>query len=261
MCGGLSSLGRGSIQPPALQRIRSAQPCGAPGEPGCGLTCSTLPSITAASASQPARMPCLPTPFGVSASCALLGAGLGSAGSKAQMDHWWGLLPGSLMRAGREGERGRCVYIPCVAPPSPLATEAKTDAHNIDFGERVGRRIRQPKRGQGIEGKSNVMLENVFRWKICSIEKLKEDFCRDQLCTKASRLYTFLCIRFSMLTSRLNSAREANSRKNIFSQCSLGSFQQSLHSHKSLFGNTWHHTWNKHNARCPGLPLLQSQVV
>lgn len=35
------------------------------------------------------------------------------------------------MRAGREGEGDRCVYVPLVAPP----TEARTDACDIDFGK------------------------------------------------------------------------------------------------------------------------------
>ncbi|CAB1441347.1 unnamed protein product [Pleuronectes platessa] len=68
-------------------RVRPFQPCRAPGEAGCGLTGSVLPSSSSRGMSQPAGQPARPphTPFGVSAHRALLGPGLGSDGYRAQM--------------------------------------------------------------------------------------------------------------------------------------------------------------------------------
>lgn len=54
------------------------------------------------------------------------------------------------MRAGREGEGDRCVYVPLVAPlhsPS-LPTEGRTDAHDIDFGEATDREPDKEKGGR-----------------------------------------------------------------------------------------------------------------
>lgn len=71
---------------------------------------------------------------------ALLGDGLGSAGWRAQIGHGWGLLFSSPMSARRESERGRCVYVPLVAPhfpmrsldscPWPILKKAETKGNN-----------------------------------------------------------------------------------------------------------------------------------
>lgn len=58
MCGGLSWLGCGSIQTHEPESARPVQPCGAPGETGCGLTCSILPS---SSSQRLASLPDIPT--------------------------------------------------------------------------------------------------------------------------------------------------------------------------------------------------------
>lgn len=39
------------------------------------------------------------------------------------------------MRVGKECGGDRFVYVPLVAPPPLPPPEARTDAHNIDFGE------------------------------------------------------------------------------------------------------------------------------
>lgn len=106
---------------------------------------------------------------------ALLGTGFGSAGYRAQMDRWWGLLPSSPMRAGREGEGDRCVYVPLVAPPHRGQDRCLWHW----FWKRQRRRQREIS-GQGMEGekgKCNVTVWNLIS-KICSI-KINRGFLWD----------------------------------------------------------------------------------
>lgn len=66
------------------------------------------------------------------------------------------------MRAGREGEGDRCVYVPLVAPPPSLPTEAGTDAHDIDFGGgETENQTKETERGHAMaeeKGKWDVMV-------------------------------------------------------------------------------------------------------
>ena len=219
MFGGLSWLGYGSIQPHASWSVRLVQPCGAPGETGCGLTCSMLPSSGSSQrAGQSAQSP--HTLFGVSAQCALLGAGLGSAGYRAQMDRWWGLLPSSPMRAGREGEGDRCVYVPLVASPAcpphrgrdgcPWHWFWRRRDRESDKGNRKGTYDGGRERKMGCDGMKIDLIKSAQYKSI-------EASCRMQSVTKAPPL----CIWFPPLTYGLR--QETHFQEIHFSQRSPGS--------------------------------------
>lgn len=172
MCGGLSWLGCGSIETHEPESARPVQPCGAPGETGCGLTCSILPS---SSSQRLASLPDIPThrlecqPVSSTGNwvwqCWLQGSDGPLMGPSAQQPH-----------EGRQGGWGRQVCL-CSTCCPPHRGQDRCLWHW--FWKRQRRRQREIS-GQGMEGekgKCNVTVWNLIS-KICSI-KINRGFLWD----------------------------------------------------------------------------------